>query len=330
MRVLLIGGTGRLSAAVARRTIAVGHELTAMVRSSGAALPAGTGVIQGDVNDEAGVAERLGDREFDVVVESVAYQTDQVERDLRLFGGRCGQYVFISSASAYQKPVRSLPVGEDTPLDNPYWDYSRAKAACERVVLDAHAATGFPVTIVRPSHTYDQRAIPLHFSGRNGSWSVVKRIVEGRPVVIHGDGEALWTFTWNDDFAAGFCGLFGNADSIGRAVNITSDTSITWNEAFRTIADVVGGQLDAVHVASETLVRWRPELEGTLLGDKTNSVIFDNTLIKTLVPGFRCPTTYVEGVARCWEYIQAHPEARVDDPEFDAFLDGVVDRVRGF
>ena len=324
MRVLLIGGTGRLSAAVARRTIAVGHELTAMVRSSGAALPAGTEVIQGDVNDEAGVAERLGDREFDVVVESVAYQTDQVERDLRLFGGRCGQYVFISSASTYAKPVVDHVITEDTPLSNPFSQYARDKIACEQVLRDSDGT--LPWTIVRPSHTYGERGVPvnLHFGT---PWAVLQRIRDGKPVIVHGDGESLWTFTWNEDFAVGLVGLLGHPDALGRAVHITSDESLTWNQAFATIGAALGVAPTLLHVSTPMLVALRPDLEAPLTGDKSNTVVFDNALVKALVPQFDASTTFAEGVRRAVAWLEAHPQERRTDPAFDAFCDGVVAKV---
>jgi len=260
---------------------------------------------------------------FDVVVQSVAFQPAQVERDLRLFAGRCGQYVFVSSASAYAKPLPHHVVTEATPLGNPVWEYSRAPQAGEERLRDA-SASGVPVTIVRPSHTYSERSIPVNMHGGRGSWVVLRRLLEGRPVVVHGDGESLWTFTWADDLAVGFVGLFGHPDALGRAVHITSDESLTWNRAFATIADVLGVTAELVHVSSDMLVALRPDLEGPLLGDKAASIVFDNTLVKTLVPGFACPTTWAEGVARGWAYLQDHPEARVDDPEFDAFCDRVV------
>lgn len=326
MRVLLTGGTGTISRAVVSRVLAEGHQLSVLNRGNREPLPAGVEHLVGDAHDEASLTEALGAREFDAVVQFVAFTPDQVERDLRIFSGRAGHYVFVSSASVYAKPVRRPLITDDGPVGNPFWEYAREKIACEDAVRGGSG--DMPWTIVRPSHTYGERQVPLNIHGGKGTWVVLRRILEGRPVVVHGDGESLWTFTWNEDFAVGLVGLLGNTAAFRLPVHITADESLTWNEAFRTIGETLGREPDLVHVSTEMLAVLRPALRGTLLGDKANSVIFDNTRIRSLVPAFDARTTYAEGVARAWAWIQAHEEGRPEDPDFDAWCDRVVARVR--
>lgn len=325
MRILITGGTGTISTAVVARAVAAGHEVTLLNRSGRTGGVPGVRVLRADLNDEPAAAEALAGHAFDVVAQFLAYTPDQVARDLRLFAGRCGQYVLISSASTYAKPLPHHVITEDTPQANPFSAYARAKIACEEVLRASDGAV--PWTIVRPSHTYYERAIPVGVKGAGGSWAVVRRILDGRPVIVHGDGESLWTFTWAGDFAVGFVGLFGHPDALGRAVHITSDESITWNRALATIGAIAGREPVLVPVASATLARLHPDMEANLLGDKANTVVFDNARIKALVPGFACPTTFADGVGRAWEWLQAHPDAQTPDPDFDAWTDDVVARV---
>jgi len=235
--------------------------------------------------------------------------------------------IFISSASVYQKPLASFLVTESTPLANPFWPYSRDKIACEDFLTAKYRESGFPITIVRPSHTYDERSVPLGVHGKMGSWQVVKRMREGKPVIIHGDGTSLWTITHNSDFAAAFTGLMGNIHATGEAVQITSDESLTWNQVYRIIADSLRVPLNAVHISSDFLIRSAAGLydfTGSLIGDKANSVVFDNTKLKRLVPGFSAKVRFDQGIQETLAYILAHKECQTDDPEFDAWCEKVI------
>lgn len=248
-----------------------------------------------------------------------------MERDYRLFKNKTKQFIFISSASAYQTPLADYRITEGTPLSNPYWEYSRNKIACEDYLMKQYREHGFPVTIVRPSHTYGDKSVPLGVHGAQGSWQVLKRIREGKPVIIHGDGTSLWTITHNTDFAKGFIGLMGNIHAIGESVHITSDESVTWNQIHEIIAGVLGVKLHAVHVPSEFLAACSDQdLRGGLLGDKANTVVFDNSKLKRLVPEFVATTRADQGIRRTIEHILEHPELQTEDPEFDGWCDKVV------
>ena len=328
MRGLLTGGTGTISRAVVSRVLAQGHHLTVVNRGNREPLPDGVEHLVADVRDETSLREALGDREFDAVVQFLAFTPADVERDLGVFGGRVGQYTLISSCSTYLKPLPHHVVTEESPQGNPYSRYARDKIACEAVLRSSDADV--PWTIVRPSHTYGERTIPPNFHFGN-PWAAWQRALDGKPVVVHGDGESLWTFTWNEDFAVGLVGLLGNEGALGRAVHITSDESITWNRAFRTVAGVIGaGEPELVHVPSDTLGALREDLAAALLGDKASTIVFDNTLVKSLVPEFDARVTWADGVARAWEWMQAHPGSRRPDPAYDAFCDDVIAQVRGW
>lgn len=331
MKALFIGGTGTISAAITRQLLAQGHELYLLNRGNrNGFLPEGANVIQADINDEKRVAELIGDLSFDVVADFIAFEPAQLERDYRLFNGKTKQFIFISSASAYQTPLSDYRITEGTPLSNPYWQYSRNKIACEDYLLRQYREHGFPVTIVRPSHTYDERSIPLGVHGSKGSWQVARRMLENKPVIIHGDGTSLWTMTHNSDFAKGFIGLMGNIHAIGESVHITSDETVTWNQIYETIADALGVKLNAVHVASEFLAACSKEdLRGGLLGDKANSVVFDNAKLKRLVPDFVATTRLDQGIKQTVAFILDHPELQTEDAEFDAWCDRVIDAIRG-
>lgn len=329
MKALFIGGTGTISMAITRKIAADPNwELYLINRGSREAeLPENVKIIKADINDEAAVAEKIKDMEFDTVCDFIGFVPEQVERDYRLFSGRTKQYMYISSASAYNKPCRSYVISEGTSLANQYWEYSRNKIRCERLLMDLYEKEGFPVTIVRPSHTYDERSIPLGVHGKNGSWQVVKRIIEGKPVLVHGDGTALWTMTYNADFAKGFTGLMGNTHAIGEAFNITSDETLTWNQIYQGIADALGKELKPYYVTSEFLKDTAPDydFEGSLIGDKANSVVFDNSKLKKIVPDFCCTTRFDQGVRKCIDYLLSHPEAQKDDPDFDSYCDRVIE-----
>ncbi len=327
MKALFIGGTGTISMAITRLIAADPRwELYLINRGNRTAdLPTGVRLIQGDINNEEDMREKLGDLTFDTVCDFIAFVPAQVERDRRLFGGRTRQYMCISSASAYQKPLMDPLITESTPLYNPYWEYSRNKIAIEDLMMRWYREEGFPITIIRPSHTYDERNIPVGVHGNNGSWQVIKRIMEKRPVIIHGDGTSLWTVTHNSDFARGFAGLMGNPRAIGEAFHITSDESLTWDGIHQRIADALGVPLYPVHVPSEFLDKAGPyDFRGGLVGDKANSVIFDNAKLKRAVPGFQCTVRFDIGVRMALDHILSHPECRREDPDFDRWTDDVI------
>lgn len=326
MRVLLIGGTGTISMAITRLLAEQGEEVFLLNRGSRSSdLPENVQVIQGDIGDEAAIAEKLEGMQFDAVCEFIGFVPAQVERDVRLFRGKTRQYIYISSASAYQKPLSDYKITESTPLSNPHWQYSRDKIACEEYLMRQYRENGFPVTIVRPSHTYDERSVPLGVHGNQGSWQVLRRMQEGKPVIIHGDGTSLWTITHNSDFAKAFVGLIGNIHAIGEAYHITSDESVTWNQIYQIIADALGVPLHAYHVPSELLVAVSDyDFEGSLIGDKANTVVFDTAKIKRAVPAFTATVRADQGIRQTVAHILQHPELQTPDPDFDAWCDRVI------
>ncbi|TFE23757.1 SDR family oxidoreductase [Cohnella luojiensis] len=326
MKALFIGGTGTISSAITKQLLEQGCELYLLNRGTrNDNLPTGVNLIQADINDEDQVAKLIANLEFDVVADFIAFVPAQLERDYRLFNGKTKQFMFISSASAYQTPLSDYRITEGTPLSNPYWEYSRNKIACEDYLIKQYRENGFPITIVRPSHTYDERTIPLGVHGSKGTWQVAKRMLENKPVIIHGDGTSLWTMTYNSDFAKGFIGLMGNIHAIGESVHITSDETVTWNQIYEVIADSLGVKLNAVHVSSEFLAACSKEdYRGGLLGDKANSVVFDNSKLKRLVPEFVATTRLDQGIRQTIEYILAHPEHQKEDKEFDVWCDKVI------
>ena len=327
MKVLFIGGTGTISMAISRLLLSQGHTLYLLNRGSrNTGLSGDLIELKADINDEAAVAALISDLKFDVVADFIAFVPEQLERDYRLFREKTKQFIYISSASAYQKPLSDYRINEGTPLANPYWEYSRNKIAGEEYLMKLYREEGFPVTIVRPSHTYDERSIPLGAHGAKGSFSVIKRMLEGKPVIIHGDGTSLWTITHNSDFAKGFVGLMGNIHAIGEAVQITSDESVTWNQIYQIIADALHVKLNAVHVASEFLDACSDyDFAGSLLGDKANTVVFDNSKLKRLIPGFTATVRADQGIRSTIEYVLSHPECQVEDPEFDDWCDRVIE-----
>ena len=328
MKALFIGGTGTISSAIVRKLSQDKlWEVWLINRGNRAyTVPENVHQIICDINDEDAVIKAIGDMRFDVVGEFIGFTVDQVERDYRLFKERTKQYIYISSASAYNKPAASHIITEGTTLANPHWEYSRNKIACEEYLMARYREDKFPVTIVRPSHTYDERSIPLGVHGKNGSWQVIKRMMEGRPVIIHGDGESLWHLTFNEDFAVGYTALMGNRHAIGEAFQITGDEVLTWNQIYQTIADALGVELNAYHVSSEFLNAVGPEydFEGSLIGDKAVSVSFDNSKIKKLAPDLKTNVPLHKGVRICLEYILNHKECMVEDPEFDKWCDKVI------
>ena len=322
MRILIIGGTGTISSAITRQLAASGQDLWLLNRGTRKQeVPAGVKQIVADISNEEEVERLLGDMQFDAVCEFIGFVPEQVERDIRLFKGRTRQYVYISSASAYNKPASNHVINEGTTLANPYWEYSRNKIACEELLMKEYRENAFPVTIVRPSHTYCERSVPVSVHGLKGSWQVLKRMIDGKPVVVQGDGSSLWTLTWNEDFARGFIGLLGNPKAIGEAFQIMSDESLTWNQVYKCVADALGVAFHPYYVSSEFLAAVAPkeyDFTGNLLGDKSVTVVFDCSKLKRVVPGFQATTRFHEGVRRCVDYLLSHPELQVEDEEFDA------------
>ncbi len=323
MKVLFIGGTGFISAAVSRMAIAQGMELFLLNRGTrGEGIP-GAINLTADIRrpDEARAA--LQDREFDVVVDWIAYTPEDIERDIELFSGRVAQYVFISSASVYEKPPVHYVLTEDTPLHNPFWEYSRNKIACEERLMLAHRDDGFPATIVRPSMTYDSN-LPIALGGW-GTYTLVDRLRRGLPIIVHGDGSSLWVVTHADDLARGLLGLLGNERTVGEAFHITTDEVLTWNQIYQTIAVAVGAEAQIVHIPTDFIVRVAPQMSGSLFGDKTWSVVFDNTKIKSYVPGFEATIPLREGIRRTLEWFEADEGRQLVDQAVHSELDRILD-----
>ena len=329
MKVLFIGGTGQISSAIVRKLAKENDAEIWLLNRGNRAAPEGVHQIIADVNDEAKTAEAIGDLTFDAVCEFIGFTVDQVERDYRLFRGKTGQYLYISSASAYHKPAASYRITEGTALANPYWQYSRDKIACEEFLMRKYREEGFPVTIVRPSHTYDDKNVPLGVLGKNGFYQVIRRMQEGKPVIIQGDGTSLWHLTFHEDFAIGFIGLIGNRHAIGEAFHITGDEVLTWNQIYETIADALGVKLVPYHVSSDFLAAvgdpYGFDFEGGLIGDKSVSVVFDNEKIRRVAPEMTTHVPFHKGVRITLSYVLSHPEEYREDPEFDAWCDRVIE-----
>jgi nucleoside-diphosphate-sugar epimerase len=320
MRVLFIGGTGIISSACSPLAISQGIDLYLLNRSqSHRGTPSGAKVLHGDIRNPDSVKQAIGDLTFDAVVDWIAFTADHIEIDLELFRGRTGQFVFISSASAYQSPPSTLPVTESTILDNPFWQYSRNKIACEERLVRAYREEKFPITIVRPSHTYDKTLLPF-----DGGYTVLKRMLDGKPVVVHGDGTSIWVLTHHRDYARAFVPLLGNSHAIGEAYHITSDEWITWNQIFDYVADAAGVKATKVHVTSDEIAKARPHQGPGLLGDKANSMMFDNTKIKRLAGGWEAKIPFSQGAREIVEYFRANPDRGRVDEEWDRQEDELI------
>ena len=320
MKVLFIGGTGVISSACSQLALERGIELFLLNRGQSVRpMPAGAKILQGDIRDPQSVVAALGNLSFDAVVDWVAFTAGHVEADLALFRGRTRQYVFISSASAYQTPPASLPVTESTLLDNPFWQYSRDKIACEERLVRAYREEKFPITIVRPSHTYDRTMVPIE-----GGWTVVDRMRRGLPVIVHGDGTSLWTLTHHTDFARGLVGLLGHSHAIGEAVHITSDEWLTWNQIFEIVARAAGVEPRLVHVPSDVVAAYDAKWGAGLLGDKSHSMIFDNRKIKRLVPDFVCRIPFSRGAEEILAWYDADPARRKVNEDFNRVCDRIL------
>jgi nucleoside-diphosphate-sugar epimerase len=342
MKVLFIGGTGVISSACSQLAIAQGIDLYLLNRGLTTRRPAPIDacLLRADLRDPVSMRRALADHHFDVVVNWFAFTPEQIELDIELFTGRTRQYIFISSASVYETPPTSLPVTESTPVNNPYWDYSQAKIACEKRLRKAHEEDEFPVTIVRPAHTYDQTLLPF-----DEGYTVVDRMRRGKAVIVHGDGASLWTMTHHQDFAKGFLGLLLNPQAIGEAVHITTDEWLTWNQIYDLVGHAAGVKPQLVHIPSDLLIAHYPDLDdaslqqlhpmdrllrrpnllGTLKGDRTHSMIYDNSKIKRLAPGFAATIPFAQGAFEMMAWHDADPRRKVVDPQIDRLMDNILD-----
>ncbi len=318
LRVLFIGGSGVISSACSRVAVESGIELFVLNRgrSTSRPLPPGVTMLRADIREPGSVRDEIKDLEFDSVVDWVAFTSGQVQADIDLFGGRAGQYVFISSASAYQTPPARMPVTESTPLRNPFWQYARDKIACEALLVGAYRDRGFPATIVRPSHTYDQTSVPF-----DGKWTVLGRMLAGKPVIVHGDGTSLWTLTHHDDFARAFVPLLGHPRTLGEAFHITSGDVLTWNQIALTLAAALGVTARLVHVPSDAIAAAEPDWGAGLLGDKAHSMVFDNTKLRCVVPGWHAVIPFEQGARQIVDWYLADPARQVTDAGLDAVMD---------
>ena len=323
LRALIIGGNGIISSSVSRLAVTRGFDVTLVNRGTSTMRPPIDGVrsLIGDASDAASIAAAIGNEEFDVVANFRSFLPEQVRGDIRLFAGRTAQYMYISSASAYQKPVAHLPITESTPLKNPFWQYSRDKIASEDALVEAYRASDFPATIVRPSHTYDETLIPIE-----GGWTMLDRMRRGLPVLVHGDGTSLWTLTHARDFAVGFVGLMGNPVAVGDTFQITSDFVYPWDAIYRMLGSALGVEPNLVHVASETIAAALPDWGPGIIGDKSHSVIFDNSKLRAVVPDFNPTTTFAQGAREIVAWYDADESRRSVDVGLNATLDAVISR----
>jgi nucleoside-diphosphate-sugar epimerase len=321
LRVLFIGGSGTISAACSQLAAERGIKLSVLNRGAThlRPLPPEATVLDGDIRDHLAAREALGDLEFDAVVDWVAFTPEHVQADIELFHGRTGQYVFISSASAYQTPPARVPVTESTPLRNPFWQYSRDKIAGEDLLVEAYRQTGFPATIVRPSHTYDRTSIPF-----DGKWTALARMRAGKEVVVHGDGTSLWTLTHSADFARGFVPLLGHPRTIGDAFHITSDDVLTWNQIAEALAAAAGVTARLVHVPSDAIAAADAAWGAGLLGDKAHSMVFDNSKLRSVVPGYRAEIPFEQGAREIVGWHDEDPARQQADARLDAVMDKLV------
>ena len=317
-RVLFIGGSGVISSACSRVAVDSGIELSVLNRGRSIVrpLPPGVSMLRADIREPRSVRDEIKDREFDAVVDWVAFTPEHVRADIELFRGRTGHYVFISSASAYQTPPARMPVTESTPLRNPYWQYSRDKIACEDALVAAYREEGFPATIIRPSHTYDETLVPF-----DGGWTVLGRMLAGKPVIVHGDGTSLWTITHHEDFARAFVPLLGHPRTFGEAIHITSDDVLTWNQIAETLAAALGVTARLVHVPSDAIAAADPDWGAGLLGDKAHSMVFDNAKLRAIVPGWQAVIPFEQGARQIVEWYLADPARQVTDQALDAVMD---------
>jgi nucleoside-diphosphate-sugar epimerase len=326
MRALIIGGTGTISTAVTSRALEIGFDVTILNRGNQKDVPEAVHQIHADVRDRAAMEKALAGKTFDVVCDYLTFTPEQARQNIELFGGKAGQFLFISSATVYQKPPVHYIVTEGTPLGNPFSEYARQKIACERCFNEAFRTEGFPVTIVRPSYTYGDSCIPWVLNSRAMRYSLIHRIKAHKPIVVPGDGTSFWTLTHNTDFAKAFVGLMGKSQAVGHAFHITSDEAMTWDAYLHIIAGAVGEKAEITHIASDAIARHMPEQRDALIGDKSQTAIFDNTKIKTFVPGFVAAVPFDMGIRRTIDSYQNHPDWLGYDMEWDALMDELVER----
>ncbi len=319
MKVLFIGGTGIISSACSQLALEHGIDLVLLNRGQSIRpVPQGARVLHGDIREPQSARAVLDGQTYDAVVDFIAFTPDQIETDLNLFRGKTGQYIFISSASAYQTPPAQLPVRESTILDNPFWQYSRNKIACEERLVCAYRDEKFPITIVRPSHTYDRTLLPF-----DGGFTIVARMLQGKKVIVTGDGTSLWTLTHHTDFAKGFLGLLGNSHAIGEAFHLTSDEWLTWNQIYQIVGRAFGVEPNLIHIPTDLIAAYAPDLGAGLLGDKSHSFILDNSKIKRLVPDFICTTPFSRGAEEIAAWYTSDPARQ----KIDAAMDQICDRI---
>lgn len=327
MKVLFIGGTGIISTAVSKLAIERGIDLYQFNRGNRTELfTDGAKIIKGDINDFEGMKSLLQDHQFDVVVDWLAFTPSDIERDIELFGNRVKQLIFISSASIYQKPLENYLITEETPTVNPFWEYARDKIACEERLIKEYEEKKFPITIVRPSFTYGVTLIPTVVSSNKNPMTLINRMRSGKKIIVPGDGSSLWVMTHNSDFAKGFVGLIGNEKAIGETFHITSDEVQTWDQIIKTIGRVAGVEPNIIHIPSDFINAYAPNIGEGLLGDKSTSVVFDNSKIKKFVPDFECTVKYEEGITRSLKWIEEHPVCCEVDEENNRIMDLIIDR----
>lgn len=322
MKVLYIGGTGNISTPVSRMTVEKGIDLILLNRGNRQVVIPGTRTLKGDIHKPGEIAALLKDECFDVVVNWIAFSPGDIRRDFELFRDKTKQYIFISSASAYQKPPLHPVITESTPLCNPFWEYSRNKILCEELLINYYRETGFPVTIVRPSHTYDS-ILPIAV-GEGGGFTLADRLLKGQKIIIHGDGTSLWTLTHAEDFSRAFCGLLGHQQAIGHSFHITSDEVLTWNQIYATIAAGLGVEAHIVHIPTDFIVHLKPEMQGGLRGDKSHCAVFDNSKIKTFVPDFKAVIPFSEGIRRTIAWFNAREERRYVNHRVNKDMDEII------
>jgi len=325
MKVLFIGGTGTISTACTKLAAERGIELTLLTRGRReASIPRGVKTLTADIHDPASARRACEGASFDAVVDWIAYTPGDIERDIELFSGRTRQFIFISTAAAYERPPSNYLITEATPLRNPYWEYASAKIACEERLWKAHREQGFPVTIVRPSLTFGDWTIPLVINSSKMPYTIVDRMLRGQEVIVPGDGSSLWVITHNSDFAKGFVGLLGNEAAIGEAFHITTDEVKAWDQFYREVAEAVGVEANIVHIPSDFIIACLPDQRGRLLGDKSTSVVFDNSKIKRFVPEYRATTTFAQGIRQSLAWFAADPARKLLDSEANATWDKLI------
>jgi nucleoside-diphosphate-sugar epimerase len=321
MNALIIGGTGIISTDVVKLALQRGWEITLLNRGLSGSLPSGAEAITCDVHEEAQMEKALAGKNFDVVANFIGHSVEDIERDMRLFRDRCLQYIFVSTCMTYQKPSSDMLITEATPQRNDF--AAQNKIACEEALRAAYRAEGFPMTIVRPSWTYNETTIPFIATSWTKPWTLVERILHGKPILVPGDGTSLFTITHASDFAKGFVGLMGNPRSIGHAFHITGQEAMCWNAYLDAIGQAVGVKPNPVHIATDFICAISPELTGDLKGDKIYTMLFDNSKLRSFVPDFAATLPYAQGIRKSLADLEQHPEKKVIDERYTAHYDAI-------